>query len=973
MVDLASLSVEVVTDTGDSASQLDALSSSADKTAASLQGLETQSDRTQTALIKHKTGTEQAAEGTAKLVAQAHGVSKMGSATQKAAEETAISLAALGKAATHSGQNLGEHASETARATKEGVMFDLHLAHLIERFESGHVSIRAAAPVLREWALSTSDATKGATYLGSSISGVAESLGFSTGAFLIGATGVAAFATGMIYTAVQSHETRRAIEDMSKGVALGSDITAAAFEKEVTIAAQTTALTRAAAADIGLAYEKTGNMTQTSLHGMVEATVQFARATGKTNEESAKQLAALFENPAKGLDELQREIGLGDAAWTNYTKSLALSGHEAEANEEISKRLQERLHGVSTEAQGLEHLTAVWKFLQEGMRDWNITIEKAIALTQRETVSVYAEAEALKILHAEQEKEKKTERDRLSREADSATRSYISEMGAIQQADAALTKYHDAEEVGVKLTNADILMRGRLNTLMRDSVAAGGAEYMAQEKANAVYQAQVQAIGAVTTAEKAAAASAMTLANSFGTATTATERNAAAQRAASLVMLQAQHNIEIEMQRINAANQAQIQSIMAVTTAQKAAAASATVYANAIGTETDALVVNTKAAAASAAVYAHATAQTNAMIEAKYRELHILQLELNGASTSELAAARADNEMAAAGLNASQAYRNVSIEVAKATEALREQTQAAQEATQADQQAANAANSLAQANANISSSAANDNGTAPTPQAWLHARQSRSEDPSANYNPYDAMMVAFQSSIAGLQKAISDAASMQRLTEPTAPKDSAGALASRAPGAYGADKNASYFYDPNKREEFLGQFGIHGDAATQRAERAFQLQMQQYHQQLKAYEDAQKAAAVAQQLLIMQNYWLMQIAERQKEYARDYGLNRFQTGAAVRSTPSPPGFATGGDFLVSGSPGEDVNLVSMRLTAGELVSVRTPEQQKSAQTGSPMVVNVTINANDLGNRESRASIVSGVARAMAQATKNRNG
>jgi len=61
-----------------------------------------------------------------------------------------------------------------------------------------------------------------------------------------------------------------------------------------------------------------------------------------------------------------------------------------------------------------------------------------------------------------------------------------------------------------------------------------------------------------------------------------------------------------------------------------------------------------------------------------------------------------------------------------------------------------------------------------------------------------------------------------------------------------------------------------------------------------------------------------------------------ELGRAIRSIPQPPtigsgggrgGFAQGGQFVVSGRPGTDQNLVAFNATAGETVTVQTPDQR----------------------------------------------
>ena len=89
-----------------------------------------------------------------------------------------------------------------------------------------------------------------------------------------------------------------------------------------------------------------------------------------------------------------------------------------------------------------------------------------------------------------------------------------------------------------------------------------------------------------------------------------------------------------------------------------------------------------------------------------------------------------------------------------------------------------------------------------------------------------------------------------------------------------------------------------------------------------------------------------------------------------------PGFAAGGQFTVGGAAGRDRNLVGLRLSRGERVSIETPAQQKSApNAGSLQTINMnfqitTPNAESF--RRSQSQIQSDALMA-AQRLLKRNG
>jgi hypothetical protein len=92
-----------------------------------------------------------------------------------------------------------------------------------------------------------------------------------------------------------------------------------------------------------------------------------------------------------------------------------------------------------------------------------------------------------------------------------------------------------------------------------------------------------------------------------------------------------------------------------------------------------------------------------------------------------------------------------------------------------------------------------------------------------------------------------------------------------------------------------------------------------------------------------------------------------------------PGFATGGSFTVGGRAGVDRNLVGLRLTRGEKVTVQTPaQQQESSNALRPentpsihMAFNITTpDANSFRRSQSQ---IQGDALRQAQRTLQRNG
>lgn len=100
------------------------------------------------------------------------------------------------------------------------------------------------------------------------------------------------------------------------------------------------------------------------------------------------------------------------------------------------------------------------------------------------------------------------------------------------------------------------------------------------------------------------------------------------------------------------------------------------------------------------------------------------------------------------------------------------------------------------------------------------------------------------------------------------------------------------------------------------------------------------------------------------------------SGAASSVASLFPGFATGGSFTVGGAAGVDRNLMGLRLTRGEKITVQTPAQQRK-NTMQEVAPNINLSFNistpDADSfRRSQAQIQSDALRA-AQRQLKRNG
>lgn len=247
--------------------------------------------------------------------------------------------------------------------------------------------------------------------------------------------------------------------------------------------------------------------------------------------------------------------------------------------------------------------------------------------------------------------------------------------------------------------------------------------------------------------------------------------------------------------------------------------------------------------------------------------------------------------------------------------------------------------------------------------------------------------------------------------EPKKPTARPGATADiAAPSAYGADKNASYFYDPNSRQGFLEQFGINFSGIKSEEQKAYEVELRQWQEAKKASQIAERQLAQLTQIYNTAKEQLMTgmdpgpIAEAlrgalagltgvggeavKKATSTDdmtltdaYSVGQgTSTGTASASLGGgghiglPPkrktsishigAFAGGGEFEMGGRPGRDANRVSMDLTRGENVKITKP----GSKSDRPIAFNMTVVTQDANSfRESRSQIQGRVVKMVSSA------
>jgi hypothetical protein len=162
---------------------------------------------------------------------------------------------------------------------------------------------------------------------------------------------------------------------------------------------------------------------------------KYAIATRREVDQVGKDLIQIFSDPAKGAEQLARDMNLLDQSQLQYIKNLAAAGRESEAQVELVNRLKERLKEIQPEMGTLEKAwhalgkaaSTAWDFmlnigrpksLQDQLKDAEAALEaarKRQAFRPNQNVEMFenavAEVDRIKNLIAAEE-----ERNRLSAE-----------------------------------------------------------------------------------------------------------------------------------------------------------------------------------------------------------------------------------------------------------------------------------------------------------------------------------------------------------------------------------------------------------------------------------------------------------------------------------------------------------------------------------------------------------------------------
>lgn len=117
-------------------------------------------------------------------------------------------------------------------------------------------------------------------------------------------------------------------------------------------------ITIGAAKDIVRELVSSGQISSKSIAEIAGLAENFARATGRDSAKIGADLVKIFSDPAKGAEELNKQLNFLDKAQIQNLKTMMEYGREGDVQLILAQRLAERLKGVETNVGTLERAWA---------------------------------------------------------------------------------------------------------------------------------------------------------------------------------------------------------------------------------------------------------------------------------------------------------------------------------------------------------------------------------------------------------------------------------------------------------------------------------------------------------------------------------------------------------------------------------------------------------------------------------------
>lgn len=208
-------------------------------------------------------------------------------------------------------------------------------------------------------------------------------------------TALAALGTASAAAGYQYAEGQREIERALAGVGRQSGLTISQVNRMSSAYADAAKVSNATAREMIAAFGSTGAMGAGNISGTGALTKDFAAFTGTGAIEAAKALAAAFADPAKGAQELNRQIGFLDAKTLEYIRTAQAQGRIGEAQRVMSDALGNSIQGAAERTSGLARAwNSVWNAASNAWDALGKAVSGQISLEERLTQLIVARRQA---------------------------------------------------------------------------------------------------------------------------------------------------------------------------------------------------------------------------------------------------------------------------------------------------------------------------------------------------------------------------------------------------------------------------------------------------------------------------------------------------------------------------------------------------------------------------------------------------
>jgi hypothetical protein len=148
-------------------------------------------------------------------------------------------------------------------------------------------------------------------------------------------------------------DEQRKLASLANGVGAAFGATAGQIEAAAEASAAANNVSIGAAEKWAVAYVKTGKIGGDVLMDLTLATKAWAEATGQKADQASQELARAFADPAKGAVDLNEKLHFLTQTEVEHIETMTRSGNLIGAQDELWKKFGERLEETATHANGL--------------------------------------------------------------------------------------------------------------------------------------------------------------------------------------------------------------------------------------------------------------------------------------------------------------------------------------------------------------------------------------------------------------------------------------------------------------------------------------------------------------------------------------------------------------------------------------------------------------------------------------------